>query len=132
MKEHQNQSVSTRSNERGGQQIKTWLILFLTSQVQIVERGPVATEALNRLQELSPLQIELEDESAAHKGHQGAAGFNGESHFKLLIVSEEFRGMKPLQRHRRVYDVLGDLMSRIHALQIKAQTPEQWEASQEG
>jgi acid stress-induced BolA-like protein IbaG/YrbA len=45
-------------------------------------------------------------------------------HFDALVVSERFAGLRPLQRHRLIYDALGDHMREdVHALSIKALTP---------
>jgi BolA protein len=50
-----------------------------------------------------------------------------ESHFKVIIVSEEFIGKRLLQRHRKINDVLKDeLAHHIHALSIHAYTPEEF------
>ena len=50
----------------------------------------------------------IEDESARHAGHAGAAAGGG--HFRVVIVSEAFRGQTPVQRHSAVYAALGDAM----------------------
>lgn len=77
-----------------------------------------------RLAALDPESLEIEDESAAHAGHAGAA--SGGGHFRLVIVSPRFRGLAPLARHRLVYDTVGDLMHReIHALSMTTLTPEE-------
>lgn len=78
-----------------------------------------------RLREaLAPTELQVWDDSEAHKGHAGAA--RGGGHFELLITSDRFSGLRPIARHRLVYDALGDLMqSRIHALSINAKTPEE-------
>lgn len=73
---------------------------------------------------LSPTELQVWDDSDAHKGHAGAA--KGGGHFEVLITSDRFSGLRPIARHRLVYDALGDLMrSRIHALSINAKTPEE-------
>jgi BolA protein len=78
-----------------------------------------------RLSALSPLTLDLRDESGQHAGHAGAA--SGGGHWQLTIVSEAFRGKSAVARHRMVYEALGDLMNRdIHALQIEAFAPEQF------
>ena len=86
--------------------------------------GPVATEMLKRLNSaLAPTQIELVDDSEAHRGH---GGYNpaGESHFSLTIESPAFAGKSRVERQRLVYAALGDLMhERVHALSIKARAP---------
>jgi len=70
---------------------------------------------------LSPSSLEVMDEGHLHIGHEGAR--DGRGHFRVRVVSERFAGMRPLARHRLVYDALGDLMqSDIHALAIVALT----------
>jgi BolA protein len=74
--------------------------------------------------ELSPSHIDIIDESHLHAGHAGAA--SGAGHFSVTIVSDKFAGKSAIQRHRMVYMAVDDLMrSEIHALSIKAQTPEE-------
>jgi acid stress-induced BolA-like protein IbaG/YrbA len=47
-----------------------------------------------------------------------------DTHFATLVVSEEFEGLRPLQRHQLVYRALGTRMGgEIHALSIRALTP---------
>jgi BolA family transcriptional regulator, general stress-responsive regulator len=73
-------------------------------------------------QQLSAEHVEIADESAAHAGHAGAA--QGGGHFALTVVSPRFRGLNQIQRHRLVYEALGDLMqTQIHALSIRALAP---------
>ena len=72
---------------------------------------------------LTPMRLALEDESAKHAGHAGAAP-GGETHWRLTIVSAAFEGKPTVARHRLVYDALGDLMQHpIHALSITARAP---------
>jgi stress-induced morphogen len=48
------------------------------------------------------------------------------AHFGLVITSDEFDGMSRVERHRTVYDALGDAMGgEIHAVEIRARTPEE-------
>ncbi len=85
---------------------------------------PHAIERLLR-ERFDPVHLELGDESALHAGHAGAAGGGG--HYHLVLVSAAFAGLPLLQRHRRVYEALGDLMTRdIHALSMRTLTPEEW------
>ena len=75
-----------------------------------------------RLQALEPTQLEVEDDSHHHAGHAGAA--DGRGHFSVLIVSKRFAGLRQLQRHRLVYEAVGELMATdIHALSIHALAP---------
>ena len=78
---------------------------------------------------LQPLSLEVVDDSHKHAGHAGARG--GQGHFGVDIVSAAFAGKLPLARHRMVYAALGGLMqSDIHALAIRARTPEEVGVSQ--
>ena len=78
---------------------------------------------------LQPLSLEVVDDSHKHAGHAGARG--GQGHFSVDIVSAAFAGKLPLARHRMVYAALGGLMqSDIHALAIRARTPEEAGVSQ--
>ncbi|XP_008636788.1 PREDICTED: bolA-like protein 2 [Corvus brachyrhynchos] len=47
--------------------------------------------------------------------------------FQIFVVSGIFRGLKTLQRHRLVNEALGEELDRIHALEQRTLTPEQWE-----
>jgi BolA protein len=78
-----------------------------------------------RLQQgLQPTALKIIDESARHAGHAGAA--SGGGHFIVHIVAAAFAGKSPMQRHRLVYEVVGDMMQHeIHALSIHARTPEE-------
>jgi BolA family transcriptional regulator, general stress-responsive regulator len=73
---------------------------------------------------LSPSSVHIEDDSAAHAGHAGAASG---SHYTVTIVADEFAGKARVMRHRLVYDALAEEMQRgIHALAIKAYTPQEF------
>ncbi|KAK1629939.1 hypothetical protein QYE76_004254 [Lolium multiflorum] len=73
---------------------------------------------------LSPVELNVEDISYQHKGHAGVAGSDGETHFNVRVVSNEFEGKSMLKRHRAVYDLLQDeLKTGLHALSIDAKTP---------
>ena len=86
------------------------------------QRSAMIRERLTR--ELAPESLEIIDESAKHAGHAGAA--SGGGHFIVQIVADAFRDKTLIQRHRLVYDALGDIMHReIHALSIQAKTPDE-------
>ena len=73
----------------------------------------------------SPISLDIRDESHKHAGHAGARESGG-GHFMVTIVADAFSGKKPLQRHRMIYEALGDAMQTdIHALSIKASSPEE-------
>ena len=73
---------------------------------------------------LSPTVIEIIDDSHKHVGHAGAR--DGRGHFTVRVISERFAGLRPLARHRLIYEATGDLFETdIHALSIQALTPEE-------
>lgn len=81
-------------------------------------------ELEQRLHPLQPTHLSIANESHGHGGY-----FSGkESHFKVVIVSGQFDGMRAVQRHQKVYAAVGDLIapSRIHALAIHAYTPSEY------
>jgi BolA protein len=85
----------------------------------------VAQDIRRRLAVLQPQQLELVDESEAHRGHAGYRE-GGNTHWRLSIVSPAFAGQPTVARHRLVYQALGDLMQHpIHALAISARAPEE-------
>ena len=68
--------------------------------------------------------LDIEDESHLHAGHAGAA--SGGGHFKLTIISPDFKGLSSVARHRAVYSALNNhIPQEIHALTIVAKTPEE-------
>lgn len=72
---------------------------------------------------LAPLQLDIRDDGAQHLGHAGA---REGGHFHVAIVSEQFRGRSRIERHRLVYEALGELMrTQIHALAVSAYAPEE-------
>jgi intracellular septation protein len=116
-------------------------VLWLSGKTTQVPRAParepapepapepeLAPSRAQRLRErlesrFAPAQLDVEDESHLHEGHAGAAG--GQSHFRIRIVSESFRGIPSVARHRLVYAAVDDLLKTdIHALAIEALAPE--------
>jgi BolA family transcriptional regulator, general stress-responsive regulator len=87
--------------------------------------GSVAQIIRQKLEEsFAPQRLEVIDESDRHAGHIGAHA-EGESHFRIDIVSQAFSGKSRIDRHRMINDVLATLLkSRVHALAIRANAPE--------
>ena len=84
----------------------------------------ITAEALRlRLAErLSPTQVEVLDESAAHLGHAGQDGTGQGTHFRVRIASPMFAGKAKVACHRLVYDALRDYIARergVHAQAIE-------------
>lgn len=72
---------------------------------------------------LDPVRLDVINESELHAGHRSSPG-TGESHFRVLVVSEKMRGKSRLERHRMVNEALAEeLRSGVHALAIKAYAP---------
>ncbi|HZR82627.1 MAG TPA: BolA family protein [Candidatus Binatia bacterium] len=77
---------------------------------------------------LDALHVEIEDESALHRGHAGARG--GAGHYRVLVVSQRFAGLDRVARQRAVYEALGDMIpGEIHALSSRTLTPEEWKGT---
>ena len=71
---------------------------------------------------LKPTSITLIDNSDQHAGHAGSKGWDGESHFALEVVAEAFEGLNLVKRHQLIYMLLGEVMPKIHALEISARS----------
>jgi BolA protein len=72
---------------------------------------------------LRPTRLDVVNESHLHAGHRSSPG-TGESHFRVLIVSEAFTGKSRVERHRLVNAALSDeLKGRVHALAVTAYAP---------
>jgi len=69
----------------------------------------------------APSHLEVVNESHMH------GGAATESHFKVVLVSKQFDGLRLLNRHRAVNKVLADeLMNDIHALALHTYTEHEW------
>lgn len=72
---------------------------------------------------LQPTHLEIRNESYKHKGPRDA-----ESHFQVIVVSDQFDKLPLIKRHRLVNQACQSLLDGpIHALSIVAKTPQQWE-----
>jgi len=70
----------------------------------------------------NPLHLEVVDESHMHSVPEGA-----ESHFKVLLVTEQFAGQNLVARHRAVNAVLRpEFAAGLHALALHTWTPDEW------
>lgn len=73
---------------------------------------------------LGAIEVTVEDESALHAGHAGAA--SGGGHFRVIVISSQFEGKSLVARHRMVYAALANEMQHaIHALALTTLTPSQ-------
>jgi len=86
-----------------------------------MSRRDLITEKLTKA--FAPQSLDVVDESHQHVGHAGHRP-EGETHFRVHIVSEAFRGKTLLERHRLVNQTLsGELAGGVHALAIHASAP---------
>jgi BolA protein len=84
-------------------------------------RTHVITERLTAA--FAPERLRVVDESHRHVGHAGHRP-EGETHFRIDIVSAAFRGKSRLERHRMINQVLAqELAGGVHALAIHARAP---------
>ncbi|MBB4305672.1 BolA protein [Rhodobium orientis] len=78
---------------------------------------------------LRPESIRVEDESAKHAGHierHGHADPDGDTHFRVWIVSDMFAGKSRVECHRMITDLLAEEFDAgLHALAIHSSTPAQ-------
>lgn len=66
----------------------------------------------------APRELAVVDDTESHRGHSGFTD-GVESHFNVMIRSENFKGMNRLVRHRAVHSALGpELIASIHALAV--------------
>ncbi|MGH8380586.1 BolA family protein [Pseudomonas sp.] len=73
-----------------------------------------------RLAMLAPQHLSVLDESHMHSRGQ-------QTHYKAVLVSEQFEGLNSVKRHQKVYATLGELMGQVHALALHTYTPEEWQ-----
>jgi stress-induced morphogen len=77
---------------------------------------------------LRPVHLELANESSQH-----SVPADSETHFKLLVVSDQFSGLSRVERQRKIYSLLdSEFKSGLHALTVKAMTPEEWQKNGAG
>ncbi len=71
----------------------------------------------------NPQNLRVDDESHLHAGHSGARP-EGETHFRVYIVSAAFEGKSRVDRHRMINAALAaELAGSVHALAIHATAP---------
>lgn len=72
-----------------------------------------------------PFYLKVEDFSSTHAGHAGYRE-GGESHFSVIVVSDDFANKSMTARHRMVYALLNpEIQAGLHALKIKTLTVEE-------
>ena len=78
-------------------------------------------------EQFAPAHLEVVNESNQHN-----VPANSETHFRVVLVSEQFEGLRKVGRHQRVYRVLASqLEGPVHALALHTYTPAEWQARQQ-
>ncbi len=73
-------------------------------------------------QALNPTHLQLENESHMHSGPRT------DSHFKLVVVAQQFQGISKVKRHQQLYGLLkAELEGQVHALALHLYTPAEWQ-----
>ncbi|EDO15746.1 hypothetical protein Kpol_1049p3 [Vanderwaltozyma polyspora DSM 70294] len=91
--------------------------------------GPIAKAISSKINgnfnELT--KFEIYNDSYKHAGHHGMSESDNvtESHFRIELVTDEFKGIPLPKRHRIIFDLLSNEMDKIHALQIKARSQDE-------
>uniref|UniRef100_A0A336KKG8 CSON012737 protein n=1 Tax=Culicoides sonorensis TaxID=179676 RepID=A0A336KKG8_CULSO len=100
-------------------------ISFANNNKMTSENKPVEMAIRSILQELSPVHLEIVNESYMHNVPKGS-----ETHFKVLIVTEKFEGIPLIKRHRMVNGLVKEkLQDKFpHALSLETKTPSQWKS----
>lgn len=80
------------------------------------------------LESFSPTHLEIANESDQH-----GVPPNSETHFRVVLVSEVFAGVRKVARHQKVYGALAQqLEGPVHALALHTYDPQEWSARQQG
>lgn len=86
--------------------------------------GPIEAKIRQCLEKLQPTHLEVVNESYMHNVPKGS-----ESHFKVLVVSDDFKGLQLIKRHRMVNSLVKESLQESfpHALSIEAKVPEEFQ-----
>jgi len=100
----------------------------MSASVSSFSATPVADAIEEKLRtQLQPSYLQIINESSNHNVPPGS-----ESHFKVIVVTDQFIGLSLLHRHRLIHNILtAELQSLVHALSIVAKTREQWNDNQQ-
>jgi BolA protein len=84
--------------------------------------GPIESQIVNTLSSFMNLvSLKIVNESFMHDVPKGS-----ESHFKIVVVTNDFNNLSIIQRHKLIYKILDNLMNKIHALSIHAFNEEEF------
>ncbi|AHA28332.1 BolA family protein [Candidatus Liberibacter americanus] len=78
---------------------------------------------------LSPSELEIINESNLHIGHKPEFDGSGETHIRIRIISQKFKGMNKIMIHKKIYELLNDEINNgLHAISIEAFSPDKKQA----
>jgi len=87
--------------------------------------NPIETQIRNKLQSFNPVELQVLNESHMHSAPKGS-----ETHFKVVLVTEAFEGVRAVKRHQMVYACLAEeLQNGVHALALHTFSPQEWTSS---
>lgn len=96
--------------------------------------GPLESQIATKLKALNPQLLKFTNDSSKHSHHRGMDGASNivESHFRIEIVSDQFKGLSLANRHRSVFKLLDDefKVHGLHSLVLKTKSCEEFEISQ--
>jgi BolA protein len=76
-------------------------------------------------QAFKPMHLQVENESHMHNVPK-----DSETHFKVVLVTQEFDGLNKVKQHQAVYQVLAEeLAGSVHALALHTYSPETWKST---
>ncbi|MXZ54606.1 MAG: BolA/IbaG family iron-sulfur metabolism protein [Gammaproteobacteria bacterium] len=76
-----------------------------------------------KLAACDPTHLEVVNESGKHNVPKGS-----ETHFKVVMICDKFEGLRLIQRHRMINEILQEeLAGPIHALSLHLYTNQDWE-----
>jgi len=89
--------------------------------------GPIEKIVIDKLAGQCKTEVlQVTNESYMHSVPAGS-----ETHFKVVLVTDQFAGKRQVQRHQAIYAVLADeLAGPIHALALHTYSVDEWAASQ--
>jgi BolA protein len=73
---------------------------------------------------LKPQHIAINNTSHRHIGHDG---YNNNSHFEITVVSNKFKILTRLERHRLIFKILETEIQKIHSISLELYTEEEYE-----
>jgi BolA family transcriptional regulator, general stress-responsive regulator len=81
----------------------------------------------NRLEKLLNERFQAKHLEVINESHMHRVPEHAETHFKLIIVSQSFKDLTRIHRHRLVHEILKDEFAYgLHACSMHLATPEEW------